>query len=105
MARRAPALTETPRAFLERLFNTAVAAAQPANSRLPHLPAPPASGRLVMLAAGKAGAAMAEVAERHYLDDCGLPENRITGLAVTRRGYARPTRIVRVIEAGHPVPD
>ena len=48
---------------------------------------------------------MAEVAERHYADTVGLPAERISGLAVTRHGYARPTRLVRVIEAGHPVPD
>src|SRR5262245_13690975 len=48
---------------------------------------------------------MMETAERHYLDDCALPPSRMTGLAVTRRGYARPTRQVRVIEAGHPIPD
>ena len=28
-----------------------------------------------------------------------------SGLAVTRHGYGRPTRHVRLIEAGHPVPD
>ena len=48
---------------------------------------------------------MAEVAERHYLDERGLPTSRIGGLAVTRHGYGRPTRRVRVVEAGHPVPD
>ena len=48
---------------------------------------------------------MAEVAERHYSDGLGLPGERISGLAVTRHGYARPTRLVRMIEAGHPVPD
>ena len=48
---------------------------------------------------------MAEVAERHYLDEHGLPAGRIGGLAVTRRGYARPTRLIRMVEAGHPVPD
>jgi glycerate 2-kinase len=48
---------------------------------------------------------MAEAAERHYLDERGMPAGRISGLAVTRRGYGRPTRLVRVIEAGHPVPD
>ncbi len=26
-------------------------------------------------------------------------------MAVTRRGYGRPARIVEVMEAGHPVPD
>ena len=48
---------------------------------------------------------MAEVAERHYLDDCRMPESRMSGLAVTRHGYGRPTRLLRVVEAGHPVPD
>jgi glycerate 2-kinase len=98
-------LIASPRAFLEGLFRTAVDAAHPATCLPPHLPDPPGSGRLIILAAGKAGASMAEVAERHYLDARGVAENRIAGLAVTRRGYGRPTRLVRVIEAGHPVPD
>jgi len=98
-------LTASPRAFLEGLFRTAVAAAHPASCLQAHLPAPPPSGRLVILAAGKAGASMAAAAEHYYLDRHGVPENRISGLAVTRRGYGCPTRLVRVIEAGHPVPD
>jgi glycerate 2-kinase len=92
------------RAFLERLFRTAVAAAHPASCLPPHLPAPPAAGRLIMLAAGKAAGSMTEIAERHYLDNAG-PPGRIEGIAVTRHGYGRPTRIVPVVEAGHPVPD
>lgn len=91
------------RAFLEQLYDTAVAAAHPATCLPPHLPAPPA-GRLIILAAGKAAGSMTEVAERHYLD-ASLPAERIDGLAVTRHGYGRPTRIVEVVEAGHPVPD
>jgi hydroxypyruvate reductase len=98
-------LTKPRRAFLESLFNTAVAAAHPGNGLVPHLPEPPGSGRLIILAAGKAGASMAEVAERHYLDSCGLPANRLSGLAVTRHGYGRPLKQVKLIEAGHPVPD
>ena len=83
-------MAESSRAFLEGLFNTAVAAAHPSNCLPPHLPAPPRSGRLIVLAAGKAAGAMAEVAERHYLDGHGLPASRIAGLAVTRHGYAPP---------------
>ena len=93
------------RAKLRRLFDTAVAAAHPSSCLPPCLPAPPADGRLVILAAGKAAGAMAETAERHYLDRLGWPPNRLTGLAVTRHGYGRPTRVVRVVEAGHPLPD
>ena len=95
----------SPRAVLEDWFRAAVAAAHPANCLPALLPAPPASGRLVILAAGKAAGAMTEVAERHYLDGRGMAAARIGGLAVARHGYGRPTRIVRMIEAGHPVPD
>lgn len=98
-------MTAAPRAFLESLYRTAVAAAHPSGCLVPHLPPPPSSGRLIVLAAGKAAGAMTEAAERHYLDTCGLPAGRLAGIAVTRPGYARPTRVVRMIEAGHPVPD
>ncbi len=94
----------TPRAFLEQLFSTAVAAAHPATCLPAHLPAPPPAGRLLILAAGKAAGSMTEVAERHYLDS-GIPSARIHGVAVTRHGYGRPTQVVPVVEAGHPVPD
>jgi hydroxypyruvate reductase len=93
------------RAFLRELFNTAVAAAHPAHRLPAHLPPPPPGGRIIVLAAGKAAGSMAEVAERHYLDDARLPPQCLTGLAVTRYGYARPTRQLQMIEAGHPVPD
>ncbi|HLH89228.1 MAG TPA: glycerate kinase [Xanthobacteraceae bacterium] len=93
------------RPFLEELFRTAVAAAHPATCLAPHLPAPPPGGRLIVLAAGKAAGSMAEAAEGHYLDRLKLQPDRLAGLAVTRHGYARPTRIIPVLEAGHPVPD
>src|SRR5258708_503994 len=92
------------RAFLVDLFGTAVAAAHPDNCVAQHLP-PPTDGRLVILAAGKAAGAMAALAERHYVDQGGMAPDRVSGLAVTRHGYGRPTRFVRLIEAGHPVPD
>src|SRR3954465_8095901 len=93
------------RTFLEQLFRTAVAAAHPTTCLAPPLPARAGTGRLIVLAAGKAAGSMTEVAERHYLDGMKVPQSRLIGLAVTRRGYARPTRILPVIEAGHPVPD
>ncbi len=91
--------------MLDGLFRTAIAAAHPAGCLAAHLPPPPASGRLVILAAGKAAGSMTEVAERHYLDEARLPPSRLAGLAVTRHGYGRPTRQIEIIEAGHPVPD
>jgi glycerate 2-kinase len=46
---------------------------------------------------------MTEAAEQHYLGR--IAENRLTGIAVTRHGYGRPTRHIPIVEAGHPVPD
>jgi hydroxypyruvate reductase len=92
------------RALLDSLFATAVAAAHPATFLPPLLPAAP-KGRIVLLAAGKAAGSMAEVAERVYLDERGLPPERLTGVAVARHGYGRPTRVVDMVEAGHPIPD
>jgi len=93
------------RAFLETLFNAAVAAAHPATCLPPHLPVPPAKGRLILLAAGKAAGSMIEVAEQHYLDALKFAAARLTGIAVARHGYGRPTRVVPMVEAGHPIPD
>jgi hydroxypyruvate reductase len=94
------------RRFLESLLQVAIAAAHPRACLVPALPAPPpAPGRVVMLAAGKAAGSMMEVAEAHYLDHHRLPPDRLTGIGVARHGYGRPTRVVPVVEAGHPVPD
>ena len=92
------------RETLRALFDAAVEAAHPDTCLPPHLPEPPA-GRIIVLAAGKAAGSMAAAAERHYLDDLGLAPERLTGLAVARYGYGRPTRAIRMVEAGHPVPD
>ncbi len=48
---------------------------------------------------------MAEVAEGFYLDRLKLAPDRLAGVAVARHGYGRATRIVDMIEAGHPIPD
>jgi hydroxypyruvate reductase len=92
------------RAFLADLFRTAVAAAHPAACLPPLLPQPP-TGRVILLAAGKAAGSMAEVAEGVYLDRLKLARERLCGVAVARHGYGRPTRVVEMIEAGHPIPD
>lgn len=92
------------RATLRAIFDAAVAAAHPAGRLANHLPAPP-KGRVVLLGAGKAAGSMIAAAEAHYLDELGLPADRLTGLGVARQGYGCATRVVRVLEAGHPVPD
>jgi glycerate 2-kinase len=48
---------------------------------------------------------MTEVAEAHYLDRLQLAAERLRGIAVARHGYGRHLRRVRMIEAGHPIPD
>ena len=97
-------MSSAMRPFLSDLFRTAVAAAHPASCLPPLLPQPPA-GRVILLAAGKAAGSMAEVAEGFYLDNLKLAPERLAGVAVARHGYGRPTRVVSMIEAGHPIPD
>ena len=92
------------RPLLRAIFDAAVAAAHPDVVLAAHLRALP-KGRVICLAAGKAAAAMAAAAERHYLDELGLEPSRLLGIATTRHGHGVPTRRIRVIEAGHPVPD
>ena len=92
------------RPLLRAIFDAAVAAAHPDVVLSAHL-RPVPKGSVICLAAGKGAAAMAAAAERHYLDTLGLDPSRLTGLATTRHGHGVPTRRIRVIEAGHPVPD
>jgi glycerate 2-kinase len=96
-------MAASARELLESLFRTAVAAAHPAQCLPPNLPEPPPRGRLIVLAAGKAAGSMTEAAEQYYLDR--VAADRLTGIAVTRHGYGRPTRHIPIVEAGHPVPD
>src|SRR4051795_1793869 len=92
------------RPLLRAIFDAAVAAAHPEIVLGRHLPPVP-KGRVICLAAGKGAAAMAVAAERHYLDALELEPSRLTGIATTRHGHGLPTRRIRVVEAGHPVPD
>ena len=92
------------RPFLADLFRIAVEAAHPAGFLPRLLPTVP-KGRVMILAAGKAAGSMTETAEKFYLEQLGLPAERLCGIAVARHGYGRPTRVVSMVEAGHPVPD
>jgi hydroxypyruvate reductase len=91
------AMWPEPRTLLRRLFDAAVAAADPSRVVPGHLPVPP-NGRLLVLGAGKAAAAMARAVEEAW-------PGPLSGLVVTRDGYAVPTRRIDVVEAAHPVPD
>jgi glycerate 2-kinase len=92
------------RPLLRAIFDAAVAAAHPDIVLAAHL-RPIPKGRVICLAAGKGAAAMAAAAERHYLDQLGLAPSRLSGIATTRHGHGVPTRRIKVVEAGHPVPD
>ena len=95
--------TTAQRALLRKMYDAAVAAAHPATCVPPHLPKIPDTGRLIIVGAGKAAAAMAQATERHYMA-LGQAE-QIHGFVTTRHGYGLPTRVIPVVEAGHPVPD
>jgi glycerate 2-kinase len=86
-----------PRVLMREMFDAAIASAQPAKCIPAHLPAPP-RGRLIVIGAGKASAAMARAVEQHW-------PGPLSGLVVTRYGYAVPCERIDIIEAGHPVPD
>ena len=89
-----------PEALLRRLFEAAIASAQPALCLPPHLPRPESlgQGRLIVIGAGKASAAMARVVEDHW-------PAPLSGLVVTRYGYGVACDRIEIVEASHPVPD
>jgi glycerate 2-kinase len=92
------------RPLLRAIFDAAVAAAHPDVVLAAQL-RPIPKGRVICLAAGKGAAALAAAAERHYLDTLELDPSRLTGIATTRHGHGVPTRRIKVVEAGHPMPD
>ena len=89
---------QNPRELLQQMFAAAIAAAQPALCIPRYVPALP-KGRLIVIGAGKASAAMARAVED------SLPSARLEGLVVTRYGYSVQCRQIEIVEAAHPVPD
>jgi len=73
---------------MRAMFDTAVAAADPAKIVPAHLPAPP-RGRTIVVGAGKASAAMARAFEQAW-------PGPLSGLVVTRYGDAVP-RLLRLL--------
>ncbi len=90
-------MTEADRAFLTGLFHAAVQAADPLAALAPHLPLRP-KGRVVVVGAGKGAAQLAAAFET-------LWEGPLSGVVVTRYGYAVSCQRIKVLEAAHPVPD
>ena len=85
------------RAFLRHLFESAVAAASPAACMPPWLGERPA-GRVVVVGAGKAAAAMALIVEQQW-------DEPLEGLVIVPDGHGASCDVIEVVEASHPVPD
>ena len=91
------------RTLLRQMFDAAVAAAHPARCLPAHLPDVPRNGRLIVVGAGKAAAAMAVATGEHYARSPDA--RRVSGAVVTRHGFRLAPSMIEIDEAGHPVPD
>lgn len=85
------------RAFLRHLFDSAVAAASPAACVPPWLGEKP-TGRVIVVGAGKAAAAMAMVVEQQW-------NPPLEGLVIVPDGHGANCELIEVVEASHPIPD
>ena len=90
-------MTLDPQRLLRDLFASAIDAAHPRQVLADFLPAE-RNGRVVVIGAGKAAAAMAEVVEREW-------QGEVSGLVVTRYEHGANCQKIEVVEAAHPVPD
>ncbi|MDX5364663.1 MAG: glycerate kinase [Pseudazoarcus pumilus] len=86
-----------PRELLRQMFDAAILAAQPEHCIPRFMPQPP-KGRTIVIGAGKASAEMARALEKHW-------PGELSGVVVTRYGYAVPCERIEILEAAHPVPD
>ncbi|HEX5959535.1 MAG TPA: DUF4147 domain-containing protein [Hyphomicrobiaceae bacterium] len=94
--------------LLATLLDTAVAAAHPDVCLPAHLPPVPEGGRLIIAGAGKAAAAMALAAERHYRGQGTI--ERVSGFTAAPHGTAEALpgehpSVIRIVSARHPMPD
>ena len=87
----------SPRTLLQQMFAAAVEAAQPVHCIPKFLPEQP-KGRLIVIGAGKASAAMAKAFEDSW-------PGALSGVVLTRYGYQVPCQRIEILEASHPVPD
>lgn len=91
------------RTALHRLFTAGLAAADPLTCLAPHLPPPPAGGRILVVGCGKAAATMAAAVEAAW------PDRPLSGLLVAPHGAdlpePPPSRRIALRFASHPVPD
>ncbi|APB99760.1 glycerate kinase type-2 family protein [Polynucleobacter asymbioticus] len=61
------------------------------------------TGKCLVVGAGKASASMASALEAYAKTH--WPQVRLEGVVLTRYGHNSPTNCIKIVEAGHPVPD
>ncbi len=83
--------------LLRRMLDAGIDSARP-ELVVPQALPPRPRGRVIVVGAGKAAAAMARAVEDHW----GAP---LEGLVVTRYGHSVHCNQIEVVEAGHPRPD
>ena len=93
----------SPGSILRELFECALRAANPMHCVPDFLPDIPARGRVVVIGAGKASAAMAKAVEAEARQRGWL--ERVEGLVVTRYQHGVDCEKIEIVEASHPVPD
>ncbi len=98
MSRQEQADDGSVRGALRCVFDAAIESAAPGPAVLDNLPDKP-NGRCIVVGAGKASAAMAAAL------DTAWPDVDLSGVISTRYEHAVPAGRIKVIEAGHPVPD
>lgn len=97
-----------PRTLLEGAFAAALAVADP-KKIVPEYLAKVFShgnepkGRCLVVGAGKASASMATALETYAKQY--WPAIALNGVVLTRYGHGSPTSHIKIVEAGHPVPD
>jgi len=95
-----------PEHILKNAFAAALAVADPQKMVPEYLgkifPEEP-KGRCIVVGAGKASASMASALERYAREH--WPTIELMGVVLTRYGHDSPTSRIRIVEAGHPVPD
>jgi len=97
-----------PRTLLEGAFAAALAVAEP-KKIVPEYLAKVFShgnepkGRCLVVGAGKASASMATALETYAKQY--WPAIALDGVVLTRYGHGSPTSHIKIVEAGHPVPD
>lgn len=87
--------------FLNLCVEQALQAASCVNQLYEYLPKQAPKGKVVVVGAGKAAAAMAAELERVW----PYADVALNGLVITRYGHGCATQCIEVVEASHPVPD